>query len=295
MSDLVRVRRRGRDLPIGTVVSFMDLVGMLALITCQTRTRPRILFARGHGTASITFFGRYRRTTLRVVESVQVLLQKLALRRADHVVTVSRELARTLGVENAFIAPEVDWWGLENAASLAEDRQGTLAVFIGRLELEKGPELAIRAAAAAESIGHLVVIGDGSLREHLAGVASEVAPHLQVEFVRSAQRQDVYTYLQSARVLIAPSLSEGFPLAPIEALAMGAAVVASDAGGLPESVGWSDRGLVVRGRSVADWAARLDAARAGDRLTGTELSQLRRSRNWWTLQEVLDQVTEAPC
>jgi glycosyltransferase involved in cell wall biosynthesis len=56
---------------------------------------------------------------------------------------------------------------------------------------------------------------------------------------------DVRPYLASADVFAMPSLSEGLGVAALEAMATGKPVVATDAGGLPESVIHQETGLIV--------------------------------------------------
>ena len=91
------------------------------------------------------------------------------------------------------------------------------------------------------------------------GAADELALRdARVEHVRfdadDALLRDLY---RSAAVVCIPSLAEGFGLVAAEALACGAAVIASSASSLPEVVG--DAGLLVDPRDPAAWVRALGA------------------------------------
>lgn len=292
LRQVIRVLRNAREASDDPVICFMDVVGMLTCIGFPRARGDVILFGRGQGTAAITFSGRYPRLVLQAAEAIGRCLRRLALRRADYSVTVSSDLARSLGIVGAFVAPELDWNAFNAGPRTSQSRDLGTALFVGRLELEKGPELAIRAAAAAESITRLVVVGSGSLLSRLRDVAEEVRTELAVKFIPSLPHRDVLQLCQEVRVLLAPSLSEGFGLAPFEGLAMGAAAVASRVGGLPEAIGWSDRAQLVSSRTVSDWASAVESSTPGPVMTTEDLKILRESMGWWTLGEVLEHVSK---
>lgn len=92
------------------------------------------------------------------------------------------------------------------------------AVFIGRLDHEKGPDLAAAAAAAAGAA--LQIIGDGPLRAQIA----QAYPN--VEFAGWRTREDIGRLVSDARLLLMTSrYPEPFGLVLIEALWSGLPVV----------------------------------------------------------------------
>jgi glycosyltransferase involved in cell wall biosynthesis len=98
----------------------------------------------------------------------------------------------------------------------------------------------------------VLVGGDG---QDAAAVHALPAQLGVAECVRATGRVDDETLvalLHGARALVHPALYEGFGLTPLEAMSAGTAVIASDAGSLPEVVG--DAGLLVGPRDVDGWA-----------------------------------------
>ncbi|MBI5231035.1 MAG: glycosyltransferase family 4 protein, partial [Coriobacteriales bacterium] len=117
-----------------------------------------------------------------------------------------------------------------------------LVVCVARLEPVKGVEYLVRAMPTT-SAGTLVVVGDGSQAARLREVAVALGVSDRVRFVGydpSATR-----WLAAADVVAVPSLAEAFGLVPLEAMALGKPVVATNVGGLPEVVKNEVTGLLV--------------------------------------------------
>jgi len=104
-----------------------------------------------------------------------------------------------------------------------------VVAFVGRLSREKAPEVLLRAVQGTGV--QLLVAGEGPLRQALE---SEADP-AQVRFLGFLS--DVGPVLAAADVLALPSRTEGLPMAVLEAMAAGVAVVASEVGSLPEVLG----------------------------------------------------------
>ena len=74
---------------------------------------------------------------------------------------------------------------------------------------------------------------------------------------------DLAALMSEAAAFVYPSRYEGFGLAPLEAMACGAHVIASAVASLPEVVG--EGGTLVEGEAPQRWAEAISAALAGDR------------------------------
>jgi len=103
-------------------------------------------------------------------------------------------------------------------------------LFVGRLEWEKDPFLALEAFAKARKEGveaHLTFLGDGSLRQAL----EKRAAHLGIrEAVAFFGQSDPVPEFARAALLLATSRYEGYGLAIVEALAARVAVLSTDVG-----------------------------------------------------------------
>ena len=98
----------------------------------------------------------------------------------------------------------------------------------------------------------VVLAGDGFERPELARLAADLGIEADVTFLGWVPNTELPPYYRAAAVSVIPSLEEGFGIPAAEAMGCEVAVVASDAGGLPEVVEDGVTGLVVpRGDSTA--------------------------------------------
>jgi glycosyltransferase involved in cell wall biosynthesis len=117
----------------------------------------------------------------------------------------------------------------------------------------KGQDWLIRAmpaVLASVPAAVLVLVGDGEWRETLERLARETGVGDRVIFTGSIANP--LAVVEHADVVVLPSLSEGLPIALLEAMAIGRAVVASRVGGIPEVVQDGETGLLI---PAADSAA----------------------------------------
>jgi glycogen synthase len=113
--------------------------------------------------------------------------------------------------------------------------------FVGRFVSDKGAALLIEALARLKPSGmtpRLLMIGDGPERRNLEEQARRLDLAGQIEFAGSRRDEALVEALNSASILVVPSLfKEPFGIVALEGIACGCAVIASGGGGLPEAVG----------------------------------------------------------
>jgi glycosyltransferase involved in cell wall biosynthesis len=98
----------------------------------------------------------------------------------------------------------------------------------------------------------VVLAGDGFERPALIELAESLGIARDVTFLGWVANSDLPPYYRAAAVSVIPSLEEGFGIPAAEAMGCETAVVASDAGGLPEVVEHGVTGMIVpRGDSCA--------------------------------------------
>ncbi len=88
----------------------------------------------------------------------------------------------------------------------------------------------------------LVMIGDGPERVDAESEARELGVSQDVRFL--GRLDSVASVLQASDLFILPSQTESFGLAALEAMACGAPVVASGAGGLTEVIDDGENGIL---------------------------------------------------
>ncbi len=150
--------------------------------------------------------------------------------------------------------------------------------FLGRLVEQKNPLLLVDVLDVLRAEDYrLVVIGDGPLLEPLRQRAEALALSDRVELLGSLPRAAALMRLRSVDVLLLPSLWEGLPFTPLEAMAMGIPVVASAVGGLTEMVEDGVSGILIRGADPADYARAVRQLAAAPALRTAIIDQARQA------------------
>lgn len=156
--------------------------------------------------------------------------------------------------------------------ALADDAQPGRVLFLGRIEAAKGrDELLAALAMLAPRFPQLRLVlgGSGDLEGfRRAAAARGVSDRIELPGWLDTAARDAE--LARAAVFCLPSHAEGLPMALLEAMAAGKAVVASAVGGIPELVRDGDNGLLVPPRDGAALAAAL-ARLLGDALLCRQL------------------------
>ena len=110
-------------------------------------------------------------------------------------------------------------------------------VFIGRLTPQKNPALVLDVLSRLARLPwRLTFIGDGPLMPHLRERIARYGIGGKVTMTGWLGADDVHRRLAGADILCMPSLSEGLPVAAIEALKYGLAILASDIPGVRDVV-----------------------------------------------------------
>ena len=161
----------------------------------------------------------------------------------------------------------VDWSQLETTmsrdqlrASIGVPQDVIAAGIIARLTEQKAHRVLFEAMAQHASLQqlHLVVVGDGDLRESLTHLVEALGLRQRVHFVGA--RRDLGNILNAIDLFTMPSLWEGLPLSLVLAMGAGLPVVTTRVAGIPEVVQHDVSGLLVSpGRSdeLADALSRV--------------------------------------
>jgi len=138
----------------------------------------------------------------------------------------------------------------ENLTARAE----AAIVSVGRLDPIKGFDVLVPALALLKQRGvsfHCTVIGEGPQRVQLEAQRTAASLQEQLEFPGAKPQEAVREALSDCTIFVMPSVTtpegnqDGIPVALMEAMATGSAVVSTTVSGIPELVRHEENGLVV--------------------------------------------------
>jgi glycosyltransferase involved in cell wall biosynthesis len=172
-----------------------------------------------------------------------VLVAVSALARAE----ISRRFGSSADV---VIVPYIVESGArgESAGRSPRTGDGLTVTCVARLIPEKGLEDLL--VAAGEVLAkypqvHFAIYGDGPLRTALVARARRLGVDGAVSFRSPYRRDELPAIMQDTNIFVLPSITEGLPLALIEAMAWGRPIVATRVGGIPDAVTDGATGLLV--------------------------------------------------
>jgi len=207
--------------------------------------------------------GRYyaqrwrRRLALRAAVAVSGHLVAVSAKLADQLrrdLWIRRSRVRT--IPNGVLFTPVEASSLRRELSLSSGDRLLLAV--GNLYPVKGHQYLLDALALLAPRFpqlHVAIAGRGELESSLLQRAQELRLADRVHLL--GLRSDVANLLAGADVFVLPSLSEGVPLALLEAMAAARPIVASDVGEVPAVLDAGRAGLLVRPADATALAAAL--------------------------------------
>lgn len=258
---LLRIGRRSR----------YDLGGLLRLRAAISAYKPDILHSHKLGS---NVWARLLRLTVRVPAVVchehtwsydprsrsRILVNRLLSPLSDAVIAVSQEDRRKLVEVEGLPAEKVrliyngiDFGRVDGGlprevsrASMGIQDHEMLLVAVGKLQEQKGYPVLLEATAIAVRRApslKLVIAGEGPLQAELAMLARQLGIADRVCFLGFVS--DIASLLKAADVFAMASYFEGHPVALLEAMAAGRAVVATSVGGIPEMVRQGETGVLV--------------------------------------------------
>lgn len=142
--------------------------------------------------------------------------------------------------------------------ALGIDPSRPSVVFVGRNTRQKGVPYLLRAAQQLPAEVQLVLCLGAADTPELAAETAELIAGLQAErdgvvvIERMLPRRELIQVLSHATAFACPSIYEPLGIVNLEAMACGAAVVASATGGIPEVVAHGETGLLVPLEQVTD-------------------------------------------
>lgn len=192
-------------------------------------------------------------------------LRRIVYKKAKLCIAASRMVQdefRKLRVKNIEIIPN----GVDLEKFTIKDRCVTcgtsdvphkefVILSVGRLEKVKGHTYLIEAFAQIKkqiTEATLILVGDGSKRGNLERQVKELGINDSVQFFGEVPHDELPHYYHKADVFVMPSLSEGFGITVIEAMACGVPVVGSRVGGLLDIIRDEETGLLIETANIIE-------------------------------------------
>jgi colanic acid/amylovoran biosynthesis glycosyltransferase len=251
LAEVLAIRREVRQVKPDVIqVHWLIPQGLAALIAA-TKV-PKLVTVHGGD-----LYGLRDRVSRRLFRAI--------LKNADAVTTMNtdmRDRLVELGADAAttmVLSMGADVTALRPLAAAAQHGTGRI-LFVGRLVEKKGVSVLIEALRLLEDTGYdLHIAGEGPLQSQLISDASG----LRVTFLGVLGREALAAEFGAASIAVFPSVAaasgdqDGLPVALLEAMSLGCAVVASDLPGLRDAVEDGRSGLLSTPGSVEELAAAL--------------------------------------
>ena len=250
---LMKIVRQEKPNIIHTHTAKAGTLGRLAGLIYNLMSPIRYLYGKKPCLLIHTFHGHVFHSYFSPLKSrIIILIERILALFTDRIITVSQSLLEEI-VHKYHIAPKTKVvaipLGLDLPDPLLTKRlagnlkrelglpaKTRLVGMIGRLVPIKNHELFLTAIARLkdqtdnQSDIKYLIVGDGELRHFLKDKTEEYEIEDRVIF--TGWRQDLPTIYADLDLVILSSLNEGLPVALIEAMACGKAVIATDVGGV---------------------------------------------------------------
>jgi glycosyltransferase involved in cell wall biosynthesis len=223
-------------------------------------------------------------------------LKRYTVRHSDHVTVVSHAMLETLCIEAGSSTPcSVQPMGVDTRKRFVPPAQSVTRsglLFVGRLADKKGVDVLLDAMTRLDSIAglSLQVVGSGTEETQLKQQALRLGLQDRVHFVGPVRNEELPAWYQRSLVLVFPSVvtasgdREGLGLVPVEALACGCAVAASDLPAIRDVVRDGETGLLSAAGDAAALAVIIEKlwrdADLRTRLVERGLAHVRENFDW---------------
>lgn len=246
-----------RKLKVDAVHSQSTTMGIPAVLAKKLLKKPYIVYERGSEVYLPWLFkGPISKLIWKGADAVIALTE-------DMKIEIEKIYSRHIDVVPNGIDLEV-FEGLPRKEAIRQrlrfNNNDKVILFVGTLRPVKGVKYLIQAMnviAQKEPKTRLMLVGNGEERDYLRGLVKELKLERYVTFVGEVPNEKVPEYMVASDVFVLPSLSEGFPLTILEAMASGLPIVASKVGGLPEIVEDGQNGFLAEPRKPGQIAEKV--------------------------------------
>ncbi len=224
------------------------------------------------------FIGRRHRIIFTVSEFSKKELVRYGVASADKIVVVHNGCDHVLQVR-----PD------ETLLASLNLRPARYVLALANTQKHKNIAVLLQAFARPELKDEVLVLFGGATQADFENLGHVVPPN--VRFTGRITDSQLVGLMVNAGALAFPSLTEGFGLPPLEAMALGCPVVAAPLGALPEVCG--DAALYADPFSPQAWSARIHTALDDEAARRTLIGNGRRQASLFTWERAARNLSEA--
>lgn len=232
-------------------------------------------------------------------------IQERVCRSADLVIVPSRFLAKVVrhwGVKEENI--RVIYNGIDFKPSDLEREEarkrigisGNIILSIGRLVPWKGFKMLIKIMPELikdHNFVRLVIVGDGPETEVLETMKNNLALQNKVYLVGKKSQEELKMYLAAADMFVLNTAYEGFSHQLLEAMAAGAPVITTNAGGNPELVRQGENGFMVNYNDELNLTEAIKAVFEHKDISEKFAEEGKKTAERFTVQKMADETVKA--
>jgi len=197
--------------------------------------------------------------TVQRLEQSKSFLKRLVYKNAKVCIAASskiKEYFESINCKDIIIIPNgIDLKRFENL-NKQENREKLglknefVIMTIARLEKVKGIKYLIKAVKSLDINYKLLIIGDGSERVSLENFSKELGLEKKIQFLGQIENSRIPEYLSAGDCFVLPSISEGFGIVVLEAMASRLPVIGTRVGGLLDLIENEKTGILVEAKNT---------------------------------------------
>lgn len=207
--------------------TFSGVIGRCVCLLLRPWRSPRIIYCPH----AFSFLMESSPAKQKVYSLIERLLQKVT----DTIICVSQyelDKAARFGIDRSRMTLIYNGIHHKSDEPKSQSQAPIHLLFVGRLDYQKGFDVLLKGFAGVQRTDLKLTVVGSAVNEDTVD-----CPVMQgVEYIPWVTPAEVNALYQSADALIVPSRWEGFAMVPLEGMAMGLPVIASDCTSLPELV-----------------------------------------------------------
>ena len=236
IKSIIRIKKIVQEFQPDLISCHSTMAGFQCRIAIQNKI-PTIFTAHGWGFTEGTSF---------VTSRIIVLLEKIAAKFCSRIICVSN-FDKKIAIKNNIVSTN-KLITIHNGVRVQEDvdlskkeiNYPLKIVFIGRLVKQKDPTLLLKAynqlKQELKDKSEVLIIGEGGKRKNLEVFIRNNNLNEKVKLLGVLPREKVLATLKESDIFVLTSNWEGFPRSILEAMSYGLPIIASNVGGVQESV-----------------------------------------------------------